>query len=197
MKLNKFTLLIIDCQNDLTQKNGSMYIPSCDKVIPNICKFIEDNKENISRIVLAKSSHPKNYCLFKNHIGLYQKNCVENTEGCNIDSRIMKSIKKTGIEFVELKHGEVSDFIEYSASTYSRMVDGNFLLATATDACKIYTNDIVVCGVSGDFMVSETVNDLSNQMNHENIHLFINGIASEDNDIINSLIEEKFDIQII
>lgn len=197
MKLNKFTLLVIDCQNDFTQKNGSMYIPSCDKVIPNICKFIEENKDNINRIVLAKSNHPKDYCLFKNHIGLYQKNCVENTEGCNIDSRIMKSIKKTGVDFVELKHGEVSDFIEHSASKYSRMVDDKFLLATATDACKVYTDDIVVCGVSGDCMVSETIIDLSNQINHENIHLFIDGVASEDNDVINSLIEEKFNIQII
>ena len=189
MTPNKFTLLIVDCQNDYTQKDGSLYIESCDIVIPKICKFMEDNKDHIDRVILAKSNHPENYCIFKGHGGGYPKHCVEKTQGNKIDNRILKTLKRTKLNYVELNHGEVHDFEENSVSKYSRIIDETFVLATSTDACRIMTDDIVLCGVSGDIMVSETIKDLCKQLKNDNIYLFIDGVASVNKDIIMDILE--------
>lgn len=197
MTPDKFTLLIIDCQNDFTREDGNLYVPSCDHAISTICNFIKDNTAKIDRVILAKSNHPTNYCIFAHNGGSHPKYCVENTAGSKIDSRILDVIKKNNLKWFELNHGEVAEFEENSVSMYSRYIDNGFVLATATDARRVNTEDIVVCGVTGDVAVTSTINDLVKQFPEEHIHVLIGGVANVNQDIIMNTIETYHNINII
>lgn len=193
----KFTLLVIDCQNDFTNERGSMYVPTCERAIPNICKFIKNNAEQIDRVILTKDNHPENHCSFSRFGGGWPKHCVEGTWGNEIDKRIINVLEQNSVDYYMLNKGEVQSEEEYSASMYSEYIDGFFVLKTATDARKILTDDIVVCGVTGDYCVKETLLDIIGRIPEENINIYLDGVASIDSTEINNLIEEHFDIKII
>lgn len=192
----KFTLFIIDCQNDITKKDGAIYVPTSELAVEHICKFINKNKDRIDRAILAKSNHPETYCMFKNHGGGYPKNCVADTYGSKIDERVIDVLNKCNIDYFELNHGEVADFPETSASKYSHFISESFILGTATHAHQVLTDDIVICGMIGDSMVNDTIIDLSNQFKHENIHVFLNGVANVNQDTILNTLEIYHDIDI-
>ena len=185
----KFTLFIVDCQNDITKEDGAIYVPTSDLAVKNICKFINENKDRIDRAILSKSNHPVNYCMFKNYGGAYPKNCVEDTYGSEIDERVIDTINKCNIDYFELTHGEVSNFPETSASKYSHYITESFIIGSATDAHRVLTNDIVICGMIGDLMVNDTIVDLSNQFKQGNIHVFIDGVANVNQDTILNTLE--------
>jgi len=193
-----FTLLIIDCQNDFTSPDGVMYIPKSEKIIPNICEFINKHKDNISRVLLARDNHPKNHCSFRGHGGGWPQHCVENTWGAEINPNIIDVLEKQKIDYFILNKGEVADFEEYSTSSYSKFMDGTFVLQTATDAKRVIDDNIVVCGATGDFCVKETLLDLCKYIPKIQVHVFIDGIISiDDNTQIMNLLEDKTDIQIM
>ena len=193
-----FTLLIINCQNDFTQDDGALYVPTSNKAVNNICKFIEQRKDNINKIILVKNNYPSNYCIFRSFGGGYPKHCVAETPGNNIDSRLMTIIDNLNINYKIVNKGEVHDMLEGSASSYSKFIDGTFVLQTATDATRVLTDDIVVCGLLGNFDVKDTLVDLTKQLPEENIHVFIDGIAStDDGTAIQNFVEENFNVQII
>ena len=192
----KFTLFIVDCQNDITKEDGAIYVPTSDLAVKNICKFINENKDRIDRAILSKSNHPVNYCMFKNYGGAYPKNCVEDTYGSEIDERVIDTINKCNIDYFELTHGEVSNFPETSASKYSHYITESFIIGSATDAHRVLTDDIVVCGMIGDSMVNDTIVDLSNQFKKGNIHLFLDGVANVNQDIILNTLETYSNINV-
>ena len=92
MLQEKFTLFIVDCQNDITKKDGAIYVPTSDSAVKHICKFINENKDRIDRAILSKSNHPEDYCMFKKYGGAYPKNCVEDTYGSKIDERVINTL---------------------------------------------------------------------------------------------------------
>lgn len=192
----KFTLFVIDCQNDITKEDGAIYVPTSELAVKHICEFINKNKDRIDRAILAKSNHPENHCMFKNHGGGYPKNCVADTYGSKIDERVIDALNKCNIDYFELNHGEVYDFPETSASKYSHSISESFILGTATHAHQVLTDDIVICGMIGDSMVNDTIIDLSNQFKHENIHVFLNGIANVNQDTILNTLEIYHNIDI-
>ena len=193
----EFTLFVIDCQNDITKKDGALYVPSSENALNNICKFIKENKDLINRVILAKSNHPNDYCMFTGHGGGYPKNCVIDTYGSKIDERLIDVLNSCDIKYIELNHGEVSDFLESSASKYSCFIDGQISIKTATDSCKVYTDDIVVCGMIGDVMVNDTLLDMSKELNNKNIYVFLNGVANVNQDMILNTLEIYHDVNII
>ena len=193
----EFTLFVIDCQNDITKKDGSLYVPSSENALNNICNFVKENKDLINRVILTKSNHPNDYCTFKGHGGSYDKNCVADTYGSKIDERLIDVLNLCNVKYIELNHGEVSDFLESSASKYSSFIDGKFIIKTATDNCKVFTDDIVICGMIGDVMVNDTLVDMSKELNNENIYVFLNGVANVNQDVILNTLEVYHNINII
>lgn len=193
----EFTLFVIDCQNDITKKDGALYVPSSENALNNICKFIEKNKNLIDKVILAKTNHPKDHCSFKGMGGAYNKYCVADTNGSKIDDRLIKVLDSYNMKYFELNHDEVSDFLETSASMYSSFIDGKFVLMTATDNCTVPTNDIVICGMPGDTTVNDTLVDLSKRFNNENIYVFLDGVANINQDVILNTLEIYPDINIV
>ena len=192
----KFTLFIVDCQNDITKEDGAIYAPTSDSAVKHICKFINENKDRIDRAILSKSNHPVNYCMFKKYGGAYPKNCVEDTYGSEIDERVIDALNNCNINYFELTHGEVSDFPETSASKYSHYIPESFIIGSATDAHRVLTDDIIVCGMIGDSMVNDTIVDLSNQFKKGNIHVFLDGVANVNQDTILNTLETYSNVNV-
>lgn len=197
MKPEHFTLLVIDCQNDFTNANGTMYVPSCDNAVPNICKFIKDNAESIDKIVLSKDNHSKKHCSFIGHGGGWPAHCVEGTWGNEIDKRLLNAIKESNLDYHILNKGESDDDEEYSASMYSTYIDGRFVLRTITDSRVVPSENIIVCGVAGDYCVKETINDLAKQMPEEHLWIYLNGVANINSSVFNECLEEHFNVNLI
>ncbi len=194
----KFTLLIIDCQNDFVAHDGSMYVNDAENKIANICKFIKENKDNITRVILTKDNHPKNHLSFMKNGGEWPEHCVEGTWGSKINEDIISALNESNIDYVELCKGEVNNFEEYSAATYADFIDDTYVMKTATDAVRVPTDDIVVCGVAGEYCVLHTILDIQKLISDSNIYLYLDGIASIDGgDAITDLITDKTDLQIV
>ena len=83
----------------------------------------------------------------------------------------------------------MSDFPETSASKYSHYITESFIIGSATDAHRVLTNDIVICGMIGDLMVNDTIVDLSHQFKQGNIHVFLDGVANVNKDTILNTLE--------
>lgn len=56
---NNILLLIIDPQNDFTDKRGSLYVKDAELAIQKICKFIRTNGDTIDRILISQDTHQK------------------------------------------------------------------------------------------------------------------------------------------
>ena len=196
--MKDFTLLIINCQNDFTLPEGTTYIPKSKKMIPNICKFMIEHKNEINRIIFSCDNHPNDHCSFKTNGGGWPSHCVSESFGQNINSELIKTARDLNINYYILNKGEVSDLDEYSSVMYSDFIDGLLVLKTATDACKVLTDDIVICGCSGDFEIKDTINDLVKKIQEENIYVYLDGIVSiDDNTQLMNLLEDKTNIKII
>lgn len=195
---NKFTLLIIDCQNDFVNKDGSLYVQGSENVTNNIIRFINEHRDDIEKIVLTTDYHPKDHMSFIGNGGEWPTHCVADTWGSEIDLELHTAVIESGIPFRYLRKGEVVDFEEYSASMYSCHHDGLFVLKTATDAVQIPTDNIVVCGVAGDVCVLNTLNDLVKQVPEDNITVLLRGVASlDDGKAIDDFVETYVDVNIV
>lgn len=195
---NKFTLIVCNCQNDLTLSDGALYIKGSENKVNNICKFISENADKIERVILTKDNHPKDHKSFVKNGGELPQHCIEGTYGNKINEDILNTLKKHKIEYYTLCKGEVQDFEEYSAAMYSDIIDNVYVMKTATDAKKIPTDDIVICGVAGEYSVLHTILDMRKLIKDNHIHLFLDGIASiDEGDAITDLITDKVDLQIV
>lgn len=52
-------LLLIDPQNDFADPKGSLYVPGAFDAILEICRFIKDEADNISDILISQDTHQK------------------------------------------------------------------------------------------------------------------------------------------
>lgn len=195
---NKFTLIVIDCQNDFSRKDGKMYIKNADKIIENIVNFIEENKNKIHKVIFTKDNHSPKHMSFKKNGGIWPEHCIAETEGSMINQDLIDVCEKNNLLYNFLNRGEVDNFEEYSSSLYSEHADCAFIQKTLTDMTKIYTDDIVICGMPGETSVAASANGLIEQLGQNHVSIFIDGIANIDsNNEIMKIIEDNVDVNII
>lgn len=171
---NKTTLVIFDAQTTYADTLGKRYIKSSEKMINNIVDYINNNADSIDKVILAKS-----YFFDENERG--------------IDKRIIKALYKNVSNYRELIHYEINP----NEFEYSEIIDGFPVIKTATDSCKIVSNNIVVCGVCNSEFMNFIVN-VARVMGQKNVHILIDGVARihESSDLF-SLLEELDDLIII
>ena len=114
-----------------------------------------------------------------------------------INKDILSVINESNIDYVELCKGEVKNFEEYSATMYGDFIDGTYVLKTATDAARVPTDDIVICGAQGETSIIQTILDLEKCISDNNIYLYLDGIISKNNDVIMDFITDKTELQIV
>lgn len=172
--MNKKTVIIVDCQKDFI--SGSMAVPGADEAVCAIVAYLILNQDEIEEAVLTKDWHPVNHCSFKEYGGKWPTHCVQNTPGAEIDSRIMNVLKDLNIRYFIFNKGCLSDVEEYGAFPPG---DGNVFPR----------NEIIVCGIAGDYCVKETVGNLIKK--GHNPKILLKGIASiDDGTIIQNFIKE-------
>lgn len=93
MKKKNFSVLV-DLQNDFI--NGSLGSQAARDIIPNIIKYVTENR---SHIILTRDTHSENYLKTKEGLLLPVEHCIKNTEGWMINSDIMRAVEKSGFTY--------------------------------------------------------------------------------------------------
>ena len=180
------TLIIVDCQNDFI--SGTMAVNGAKEVVNNIKNFINENKDEIEKIIFTLDWHPYNHCSFKKDGGKWPIHCVQHTPGACIDSKLLKLVQSSGIPFQFSLKGQEGE--QYGAFEDSEIIKDylgtRIRFDTQSDAD--ITTDFIICGIAGDYCVKETTENLLKY----NIapKMLMSGIASIDNGkVINKYIE--------
>lgn len=181
------TLVIVDFQKDFANPSGSLYVNGAEKAEEAIVNYIMKNVEDLSDVIFTVDWHNPEHCSFKKNGGIWPVHCVQFSEGAGISDKIMKACIDNNIQFQVFKKGTEEETEEYGAFSYIELMYGpeteiTFLNQAHDDFVYVNTNEFVVCGIAGDYCVSETIKNL---IKHQDvtplsIEVFKNGIASID-----------------
>ena len=180
------TLIIVDCQNDFI--SGTMAVNGAKEVVNNIKNFINENKDEIEKIIFTLDWHPYNHCSFKKEGGKWPIHCVQHTPGACIDSKLLKLVQSSGIPFQFSLKGQEGE--QYGAFEDAEIIKDylgtRIRFDTQSDAD--ITTDFIICGIAGDYCVKDTTENL---LKYDIApKMLMSGIASIDNGkIINKYIE--------
>ncbi len=73
-------LLVIDMLNDFCRKNGALYVPQAEEIIPSIAKLVDTARENKVPVIYANDSHEENDEEFKK----WPRHAVKGTWGAEV-----------------------------------------------------------------------------------------------------------------
>ena len=160
-------LCIVDFQYDFCNNAGSLYVKGSDVAKENIIKFINNNKDALSKVVFTLDWHKPNDVSFEKNGGRWPVHCVEYSKGASIDEGILDACLSNNIVVEFLRKGNVYDKEEYGAFGVYVSSNEHFLELTSEsldDIIQIDKNsEIYICGLAGDFCVKETlINLISN-----------------------------------
>ena len=160
-------LVIIDVQNDFCHPNGALYVKNGNELPVKIANVIH----KFDKVLFTVDWHPTNHCSFIENGGIWPKHCVAYTEGAGLPN-IFKPFISDNI----IKKGESFDKEEYGAFSN---VDSDL------KQLFIEANNIVICGIAGDYCVKETILDiLKLGIDCSKINVWLDGIVSIDKGMI-------------
>lgn len=185
----KFTLSIIDWQDDFGHPEGSLYVEGARTTEDKIVEFIDKNYENISDVVPTLDWHTINHCSFKRNGGTWPDHCRQFTIGAGFSTKIMDACIRHNLNVKFFFKGNIDNEEEYGAfdkvGVYA-YPNGNLHLAVnnkANNSPVIFdSNNIVICGIAGDYCVKSSIENLLKFSGpfDLNISVFREGIASID-----------------
>ena len=183
----KETLVIVDRQKDFNDSLGSLYVLGAEDTELNTLKYIERNSDRIKEVIFTVDWHLPSDKSFERNGGTWPDHCLQFSEGAGISDVLYKVCIEHNIPIQIFRKGEVSTHEEYGAfEIMSRRGDNLVLLNNyIMDSCvQVTTNNVVVCGLAGDYCVKETIKNLlehSKTTGLFNISVFKDGISSIDN----------------
>ena len=173
------TLIIVDFQYDFTNKKGALYVNGAESAEKKIINLLNSNKD-INNVIFTMDWHE--YCdeSFEINGGKWPIHCLQNTIGSGVSEKLVKSCWQNGLVPEFIYKGDCPDTEEYGAfSTHVKDYSGTELFnQKPSNSVKILNNDVIVCGLAGDYCVKETIKNLLNA--HLNVEVFTDGIASID-----------------
>lgn len=196
MKKNKI-LVIVDFQKDFYDvKEGALYVPGAERCVTPICDKILSGE--FDQIILTVDWHHLEDKSFKRNDGMWPDHCVQYSEGAAIHPDIMNAIKETGIPYDVFTKGNCFNHEEYGA--FERCHDfGNSVVlknflgdSTIVLKDRISKNEVVICGLAGDYCVFETYKNLVKVFGAKDVKPYYEGIAfiGEEFDIVEKYQEE-------
>lgn len=183
----KETLVIVDRQKDFNDPLGSLYVLGAEDTELNTLKYIERNSDRIKEVIFTVDWHLPSDKSFERNGGTWPDHCLQFSEGAGISDVLYKVCIEHNIPIQIFRKGEVSTHEEYGAfEIMSRRGDNLVLLNNyIMDSCvQVTTNNVVVCGLAGDYCVKETIKNLlehSKTTGLFNVSVFKDGISSIDN----------------
>lgn len=182
----KETLVIVDRQKDFNDPLGSLYVLGAEDTELNTLKYIERNSDRIKEVIFTVDWHLPSDKSFERNGGIWPDHCLQFSEGAGISDVLYKACIEHNIPIQIFRKGEVSTREEYGAfENMSRYGDNLVLLNNCImDSCvQVTTNNVVVCGLAGDYCVKETIKNLlehSKTTGLFNVSVFKDGISSID-----------------
>ena len=188
-------LIVVDCQYDFINPNGTLYVNGAEQLQDKIATIIP----NFDYVIFTKDSHPIKHCSFVENGGQWPAHCVYNTIGNGIPLEFMKLAK----EYTFIDKGTNENKEEYSAfenkSDLLLLLDCednyfNWAFEDLVDEQKLLQSidEIVVCGVAGDYCVLETLKDIVSHIGTDKVSVYLDGVASIDGGTtLNTFIKEN------
>lgn len=131
-------LVVVDMQNDFI--NGSLGTKEAQGVVENVCKKIEQYKNDEGYIFITKDTHYENYLDTQEGINLPIKHCIKGTEGHELNPSIqdvLKDFKRlTVLEKPTFGSFELVDAIEFLEQNFFNLEHIEFV-GLCTDICVI------------------------------------------------------------
>lgn len=144
-------LVIVDCQKDFCNPDGSLYVPGADMVAKEIAAYLDWHYQNFDYITVIHDTHPANHCSFKENGGQWPVHCVKNTEGWRLHDAINDTLSyrtNSCNRIIFIEKGTDPDREEYGA--FEDSLPHEYMR---------HCENIVV-GVAGEFCVAETMKNL-------------------------------------
>ena len=181
------SLIIVDFQNDFCKSAGSLYVPGAEEAKKGIINYMTKNSTNINEIIYTKDWHTPEDESFKKNGGSWPVHCLQNSKGAEIDTELYNELKNYNIPVKIFNKGTVYSHEEYGAFENFILKDEheagikNCLFANYGYDCEIGINNdnIVVCGLAGDFCVMESIKNLMKHWKF-NLEILLRGISSID-----------------
>ena len=176
------TLIIVDVQKDFYSPEGALYVSGGEKVISKIDELIRTDT-SINQVIFTVDWHTPEDHSFKGNGGQWPPHCVQHTEGAAIAQELIDAVLSRGFMSIDGKYdgddltraflcdtydvfmkGDVPDQEEYGAfCNCGNETDGIVSLSGFSEDSMSYINpdnDIVICGLAGDYCVLETLKNL-------------------------------------
>lgn len=194
------SLIIIDFQFDFCDPKGSLYVKGAEEAKKGILKYMKDNHKSFNQIIYTRDWHLDKDESFKKNGGIWPVHCVQNSKGAEIDKELYDELDKYKIPITIVNKGTVYTHEEYGAFENIKYEDekikndinncffSNYELSSGV---KITNNNIVVCGIAGDYCVKESIKNLLKHWKF-NLEVLVSGIASIDNgDTLKAFMKEN------
>lgn len=190
--MGKNILVVVDYQYDFFNPNGALYVNGGEKLQEKILKIIP----NFDYVIFTKDSHSLSHCSFKENGGIWPAHCVWNSIGEGIPVELLKAAKDYGIvpkgcNDDEEEYGAFSDDMEFFY-TIEFAVDTEGLCNKPFRAYCDDVDEIVVCGIAGDYCVLETLKNIIKHIGTNKVKVYLDGVVSIDGgEKLNNFINEN------
>lgn len=194
--MGKKILVVVDYQYDFFNPDGALYVNDGEKLQEKIANIIPD----FDNVIFTMDCHPYNHCSFVDNGGQWPMHCVENSIGAGIPIELMNCAAKNS-KFNIIPKGRQTNEEEYGAFsdenffrlTIECLYDGKeFLEVFRSDDYRIYIDEIVVCGIAGEYCVLETLKNIINYIGADKVKVYLDGIVSIDGgEKLNNFIKEN------
>lgn len=147
-------LIVVDCQNDFADPEGSLYVSGGENVIGAVNEAIDEARQAGSPVFYTQDWHPEKTPHFKKYGGIWPVHCVAGTWGAEFHPALVQA----GEVVRKGANGEDG----YSGFTMRDPVDGTEI-PTELDALlrEAKVESVVVTGLALDYCVKATALDAS------------------------------------
>jgi nicotinamidase/pyrazinamidase len=145
-------LIVVDCQNDFADPEGSLYVSGGENVIGAVNEAIDEARQAGSPVFYTQDWHPEKTLHFKKYGGIWPVHCVARTWGAEFHPALTQS----GEVVRKGANGEDG----YSGFTMRDPIDGTEI-PTELDALlrEAKVESVVVTGLALDYCVKATAID--------------------------------------
>ncbi len=183
------SLIVIDFQYDFCDPKGSLYVKGAEEAKKGIINYMKNNHQSFNQIIYTRDWHLDKDESFKKNGGIWPDHCVQNSKGAEIDKELYDNLAKYNIQIDIVNKGTVYTHEEYGAFENIKYEDeknktdiNNCIFSNydLSSGAKIINNNIVVCGIAGDYCVKESIKNLLKHWKF-NLEVLTTGVASIDN----------------
>jgi len=184
---DEYTVIVVDEQRGFYHPEGNLYVKGGEDAVKNTVKLL-NSKLNIKKVIPTMDFHLYEADSYKEPNIEWPWHCMAYSEDAGIANDVVMACAKNNIPMEVFIKGNCTPHTEYGAfekigTIYSGgelcMVGNNRM---NTSAVTIPTKNIIICGITGDYCVMNTIKNILKYDGpcKPNIFVYTDGIASID-----------------